>query len=326
MASIFRKRRLAVITVAYWFLLVYITAALIWWFIALQRQNVLMTDYRMQELQKEEPGNEVRKSMIAEEHKRKTAQYIGEGFTFMLVIFAGALFVYRATRNQIRLTHQQQNFMMAVTHELKTPIAVAKLNLETLLKRKLEVSQQDKLIQNTLHETDRLNDLCNNILLASQLEGGGYKLSHEKLNLSKLVKECVMQFRGRYPNRIIEAVFDNEIFLTGDEWLLKIAVNNLIENALKYSPWEKPVRVNLDQSDAEIRLQVLDEGSGVPDAEKSKVFEKFYRLGDESTRKAQGTGLGLYLTRKIAEDHKGRAEVMDNSPAGSIFMITFQNR
>jgi K+-sensing histidine kinase KdpD len=99
----------------------------------------------------------------------RPGKYIGEGVTFLLVILVGAVFVYRATKKQILLSQQEQNFMMAVTHELKTPIAVTKLNLETLQKHKkdLDETKQQKLIINSLHEADRLNALTNNILVCS---------------------------------------------------------------------------------------------------------------------------------------------------------------
>ncbi|MFX9696122.1 histidine kinase dimerization/phospho-acceptor domain-containing protein, partial [Acinetobacter baumannii] len=82
---------------------------------------------------------------------------VGEGVTFLALIIIGAVFVFRATRRQLKLSQQQQNFMMAVTHELKTPIAITQLNLETLQKRKLEEDKQQKLISNTLQEARRLN-------------------------------------------------------------------------------------------------------------------------------------------------------------------------
>ncbi|MEO7767445.1 MAG: histidine kinase dimerization/phospho-acceptor domain-containing protein, partial [Ferruginibacter sp.] len=104
--------------------------------------------------------------------KRKTAQYVGEGSIFLLFILSGAVFIYKAVKRQFKSGQQQQNFMMAVTHELKTPIAITKLNLETLQKRKLDDVQQQRLLQNTIQEANRLNALCNNMLLASQMEAG----------------------------------------------------------------------------------------------------------------------------------------------------------
>jgi signal transduction histidine kinase len=126
----------------YWFLLAYILAALTWWFIALNNQNHQMASYKLNELNTESTHFEEYAGKIKEAEKRKTAQYIGEGTIFFLLIMAGAVFIFGAVRNQLKQSQDQQHFMMAITHELKTPIAVAKLNLETLQKRKLDEEQQ----------------------------------------------------------------------------------------------------------------------------------------------------------------------------------------
>ncbi len=322
MANLYKQKRLEIITIVYWFLLVYILAALVWWFIALWQQNLQMTNYRLNDLKTGDPLYKAKEKLINEERKRKETQYIGEGATFMLLILVGAVFVYRAVRKQIKLTAQQQNFMMAITHELKTPIAVARLNLETLRKRKLEETQQDKLIQNTLQETNRLNDLCNNILLVSQMESGGYSTTKEECNWSELAKNTVADFRSRFPWRIFEAEIEDNIRLFADRFLLQLAMNNLIENALKYSPKEKTVKLRLVSGPRNHLFEVRDEGTGIADAEKSKVFDKFYRVGAENTRQTKGTGLGLYLSKKIINDHKGNITVMNNIPSGSIFIIS----
>jgi K+-sensing histidine kinase KdpD len=322
MANLYKQKRLEIITIVYWFLLVYILTALVWWFIALWQQNKQMAGYKLNDLQQNDAAYKTKEQLINDERKRKEAQYIGEGVTFMMLILVGAVFVYRAVRKQIKLTAQQQNFMMAITHELKTPIAVARLNLETLKKRKLEETQQDKLIRNTLQETSRLNDLCNNILLVSQMESGGYSTTKEECNWSELTRNTVDDFRSRFPGRAIEAEIQDHIRLFADRLLLQLAMNNLIENALKYSPKEKTVKIRLVPGNQRHILEVRDEGAGIADAEKSKVFDKFYRVGDENTRQTKGTGLGLYLSKKIVKDHKGDIVVMNNTPTGSIFTIS----
>ncbi|RFM25917.1 sensor histidine kinase [Deminuibacter soli] len=317
-----KKKDYATVTIVYWFLLLYIVAVLVWWFIALQRQNNQMYMFRVQELKKDDPAYFEKMVEIEAQRKSKTTAYVGEGATFLLLTLVGAVFVYQATRRQIRLSHQQQNFMMAVTHELKTPIAVTRLNLETLQKRKLEEAQQQKLISNTLQEANRLNDLCNNILISSQLEAGAYLLNKDELDLSKLVDDCVHNFAVRYPQRQIEGQVQPELYVEGETVLLQMLVNNLVENALKYSPKEGKVTVVLKQKHQHAVLCVMDEGAGIPDAEKKRVFEKFYRIGSENTRKTKGTGLGLYLSKKIVNDHNGQIAVTDHLPNGSNFTVT----
>src|ERR1700739_4402377 len=167
MAFAYTTGKLRFIFLAYWILLLYIIAALIWWFIALNTQNHQMAVYKTEQLSGTGPAYDYKLSFILRTEKLKTAQYIGEGSIFLLLIVVGAFFLYRAVRRQFRSAQQQQYFTMAISHELQTPIAVTKLNLETLQKRKLDEAQQQKLIQNTLQEANRLNTLLTNMLLAS---------------------------------------------------------------------------------------------------------------------------------------------------------------
>ena len=124
------KRRLAIVSVVYWLLIAYITAALIWWFISLERQNEYNHSLKMQVLKIEAPKNsepawqELELNKLNKEKKRNDTKFIGEGLTFLLLILLGATYLYRLVKAQFDLQKQQQNFMMAVTHELKTPIAV----------------------------------------------------------------------------------------------------------------------------------------------------------------------------------------------------------
>jgi signal transduction histidine kinase len=260
---------------------------------------------------------------INDEHSLNKSKYFGEGSIFFLVILVGAFFVYRSVRRQFFLQQQQQNFMMAVTHELKTPISVTKLNLETLQKYKLETGKQKKIIRNTLDETARLDFLTNNILIASQLEGHRYQASKEELDLSTLMRDCIHDFRNRFPERILHEDIEADADVKGDALLLQMMINNLIENALKYSAKENPVSASLKKYRSGIELQVKDEGPGIPDEEKMKIFSKFYRIGNEGNRKTQGTGLGLYLCRKIARGHNADISVTDNKPGGSNFTVVF---
>jgi two-component system, OmpR family, sensor histidine kinase CiaH len=323
---LFKKKRLAVAITVYWFLLAYIVTGLAWWFIDLENQNRQMTAYKIRQLNPADLYYHDHAAILYSEEKKKTAGHVGEGSTFLLVVLLGALFVYREVRRQIRLQQQQQNFMMALTHELKTPIAVTKLNLETLRKHRLDEQRQQKMIRAALQETDRLDVLANNILVASQLEGGGYVQSKEPLDLTGLVAASMQAFRHRFPERTWEERLEPDCMILGDPILLELLVSNLVENALKYSPREAAIEIALEHKGRHALLSVKDQGPGIPDEEKKRIFDKFYRTGQESTRQTKGTGLGLYLCLKIAEDHKATLKVADNSPVGSIFTVTFRMR
>ena len=321
LTSSLKIKRLRTIYFLYWILLTYIVAALIWWFIALSRQNKIMTDYKLGEIRTSEPGNQQQVAKIRDEQKRKTAQYIGEGVTFLLLIVIGAVVVFRAVRRQFIQSQQQHNFIMAITHELKTPIAITRLNLETLQKRRLSSEQEQQLISNTLQEAGRLNTLCNNLLLASRIEAGDYKLTHERIDMADLVADSIQDYATRFPRRIINLNISPDCFVYGDRLMLQMVVNNLLDNAIKYSGKEALVHIELRKDDNVVKLLVRDEGKGIPDHEKSNIFSKFYRVGNVHTKEAKGTGLGLYLTKKIVEQHKGIIKVSDNVGQGTVFEV-----
>lgn len=318
-------RRLRRTTFTYWMLLLYIMAALAWWFISLETQNSQIARLEYEIANTQPPTQKTaRIAAIEKEISRNHRKYLAEGVTFLILILIGAGFVYRSVRRQFRLQQQQQNFMMAVTHELKTPIAVARLNLETMQKYNLDPEKQKRLLRTTLDETGRLNFLTNNILIASQMEGTGYQSSKEELDLSALLKDCLQDFRNRFPDRVFIEEVEDDTDLKGDSLLLQMMINNLLENAIKYSPVKSPITATLKKYRSGIELQVMDEGPGIPDEEKKKIFTKFYRVGNESTRKAKGTGLGLYLCRKIAADHNADISVTNHLPQGSKFVIVFK--
>ena len=322
------QKKIRLTTSIYWLLLFYIIVALVWWLISLEEQNKEMTQLYKIAAENEKIALttvQYQDKIFAIEAaaKKNTTKYVAEGITFLLFILIGAGYVYRSVRRQFLAQIQQQNFMMAVTHELKTPISVAKLNLETLQKYTLDSEKKHRLIHTTLQEIARLNTLTNNILISSQFESSAYTTSKEELNFSDLLKDCVQNFRDRYPDKMFTEKIDVDIELEGDAFLLQLLVNNILENAVKYSPKEKPVFCQLTTENKIVRLNIIDEGAGISTEEKKKIFDKFYRVGNEETRKTQGTGLGLFLCFKIAKNHNADIFVTNNKPTGSNFAVNF---
>lgn len=316
-------KKVSTITAVFWLLLLYIVAALVWWFISLNQQNEKMSVLLMNELKKDDIQYSQKAAKIEYARRRKTAQYDGEGAIFLLVILIGAVFVFRAARKRLRLSQQQQNFMMTVTHELKTPVAISQLNLETLQKRNLDNEQQKKLIGNTLQEVNRLNALCNNILLASRLDAGEYQSLKTQMDVSKLATRLLSYFTNSFPDRVFIAAIEKDIVVEAEELLIELMFSNLIENAIKYSPKNGTIQLSLKKEEKKIKFAVADNGLGIPDEEKSRIFDKFYRVGNETTRTTKGTGLGLYLCSQIAKDHKAVISVKNNIPQGTVFTVSF---
>jgi len=306
-----------------WLLLIYVLAALIWWYIALNLQNNQMASNRLELLTHDDPSYIKKVEKINSEHDRLAKAYKSEGLTFILVILAGAIFLRSAIIRQFRIQKQQQNFMMAITHELKTPISIAKLNMETLQKHALDETKKEKILRSSLQEINRLNTLTGNILVSAQLEGGSYLFNKEELNFSQVVSDSCQDFMNRFPNRPWKNELEPGLFFSGDPLLMQILVNNLIDNAVKYSSPASLVVIILKKEGDQGILEVRDEGYGIPKKEYKRIFQKFYRVGNEDTRTTQGTGLGLYLCQKITQDHKMRLLVEDNQPKGTIFKVRF---
>lgn len=316
-----------VLSFLYFLLLVYIIAAIVFWGVSLNRQSAVIVRNEVAALHTR--VDSVSKPMlyqaslkaIRERENTRKRQYLGEGATFLAIILIGAGVVYSSIRSNHLLSRQQSNFILSVTHELKSPIAAVKLNLQTMARRKLDEGLQMQLISRSINEANRLDDLCNNLLLASQMESRHFKPVEERINLSDLAGECAQTYEQRNSSHLFKTGIEEDCFTLGDRLLWKLAINNLLENAVKYSPSGTGITVTLSRSDDELALGVADEGCGISDEEKGKIFRKFYRVGNEASRKTKGTGLGLYLTAKIIEQYKGSVLVRDNTPKGTVFEI-----
>lgn len=313
-------------TSIYTLLLLYTISALLFWGFSLARQSRIIYDIERASLTEKvdslrEPETYARK--LGELNRRldsRRKQFTGEGSVLLIILLTGAAVVYTSLQRRVRLQRQQNNFMLAVTHELKTPIAAIKLSLQTLLRPQLTDAQRSQLLIRSIQESDRLAELCNNMLITSQIEGRQYKKLTEHIDLSDIVEHAADIYTARYPDRITTSI-QTGCSVKGDTLLLQLALNNLLENAVKYTPADTPIEVRLVKAQGGMILQVADNGTGIPDREKRRIFTKFYRIGDETTRQTKGTGLGLYLTRHIVKQHKGRISIRDNVPQGAVFQI-----
>jgi len=315
--------KLKLVSLIYWVFLTYMIAAVIWWYVSLEKQNNEIAAIKFQSIQLNDPSLAAKTHTIQDFQLRKTKQFIGEGLTILVLFLLGAIYVYRSLMKQLRYADQQQNFMMAVTHELKTPIAISHLNIETLLKRELDNAQQLKLLEATLKETKRLDHLSTNILLTAQLDMGQYEANKQLVNVSELLRQNIKSFQERYPSRICNTMVEDAMEIQGEPLLIQLLINNLIDNAHKYAPVTEPIYIHLESHQNTIQLIVKDQGPGIAAADKNKVFEKFYRVGAETTRTTKGSGLGLYLCKKIAAFHNATIQLTTNTPTGSIFTVTF---
>src|ERR1700744_2737 len=251
---------------------------------------------------------------------------LGEGSIFIIILVFGAYYMQRTITIDQKLQEQKRNFLLSVTHELKSPLASIKILLQTIQKRDLNKAQILNFIDKSLLDIERLDDMVENMLLASKIDNRSYTFPKAKFNLSVLVDSIVNRLQVTKCDcnqQIIDAEIEPKIEITGDKFALTSVVTNLIENAIKYSSPCEAVAVKLFSKDEKIHLQVADHGIGIADEEKGRIFNKFYRVGSEDTRNTKGTGLGLYIVKEVLDKHEATIKVKDNRPAGSIFEVTF---
>lgn len=264
--------------------------------------------------------------MLVRLQPQRTAMVLGEGCTFIVVFVVGAISLHKAIKKERKLHEQKKNFLLSVTHELKSPLASIKLLLQTIQKRDLTKQQIQDFIGKSLLDIERLDDMVENMLLASKIDNRSYTFPKAEFNLSVLVDNIVNRLQLNkcdINEQIINAEIEPKIEIRGDKFALTSVVTNLIENAIKYSAPCEVVDVKLYSKDSKIHLQVADHGIGIADDEKSRIFDKFYRVGSEDTRNTKGTGLGLYIVKEVLDKHEASIRVKNNNPSGSIFEVVF---
>lgn len=252
---------------------------------------------------------------------------VGEGLVFLSILLWITYQTVRSIRKEMELARMQKNFLLSITHEFKSPLASIKLYLQTIQKHQLDKEKEQSFIAKAIADTDRLDTLVENTLLANMVDHKGYSFNKEPINLSALVRLISQKYNALpdFQHRI-RATIEDDISINGDKLALTLMLNNLIENALKYSPPQTEIQTELKIDGGKILLKVSDQGRGIAPAEREKIFRKFYRTGNEETRNTKGTGLGLFLVRHIADNHGGRISVLENYPTGSIFQVLFNVR
>ncbi|UKJ06907.1 sensor histidine kinase [Solitalea lacus] len=261
--------------------------------------------------------------LLIKAEPNKTAMVIGEFSVFVIILLWGAFSIKKAIQEEIALSRRQKNFLLSVTHELKSPLASIKLYLQTILKRDLDKEKQNAFISNSLMDIERLDDLVENMLMATKIENNSYSYPKEEFNLSKAVQEVVQRHQNTLQKRVVKASIAPDIRMLGDEFTIDLVVSNLIENAVKYSEEGSEISIELFPKNNKTILKVNDQGVGIPDDEKPKIFDKFYRIGLEDTRKTKGTGLGLFIVKQVLDNHGALIYVKNNKPHGTVFEVVF---
>ncbi len=344
-----RKNKLHLITAV---ATVYIIIGFAWWSILLLRKNeetwqlhidnlrltmIAGNNYTDDKSMQEAPEYTV---LMLKHHSQQT-MILGEGSFLFLGLLVGVWFISRTFNKEMELTQQRQNFLLSVTHELKSPLASISLVLQTIKRRNIDEEKKQHLTTNALKEADRLNELVNNILLSTKLDTS-YEVDPEAFNLVDLTEDLLEKYQIKFPKVHFEIISDKMPLLYADRQGILSVMSNLIENGAKYAIVNNPlptssnntarstvaqlqedayVKIKLKHDDEKFCVEVSDNGIGISIPERKKIFDKFYRVGNEMTRTTKGTGLGLYIVSQIIKAHKGTIRISDNEPQGSVFKI-----
>jgi len=249
------------------------------------------------------------------------------GIIFFALIIAGLVVYTVFLVREIQKTEQQDSFLNAVTHELKTPIASIRLYLETLQSRQLSDDQRRDFYRIMLEDTDRLFGTVEQILKAGEARHASSKKNWEEVDFSGIVTETVELTRLRHhlPPEALRIVNPppEKLLIKGNPREIRTAVFNLVENAVKYSGEKKEIVVDLQTPNLDtVLLQVQDQGVGIPSSELKRIFKRFYRVASSATGRVKGTGLGLFIVRSIARRHGGDAFAeSEGTGQGSTFTL-----
>jgi len=316
----------------FYFVFAYIIAFSVWWAYLLfdKNETAFKEKIELNKINFESKDSEnilyensLEYKQIVAKYKRQKVMILSEGSFFILLLVLGLLQVRRTFKREIELAAQQRNFLLSITHELKSPLSSVKLSLQTLMKRVLDSEQKDKLLSNSISDVVRLESLVDNILFAAKIERDAHGFSNEDLNLSNLCEAVANKFLDNKKKIILVKEFKEDIYFNTDRMGFTSVLINLIENAMKYSDENSEINLSLKDNENFIFLEIRDQGYGIPKEEKEKVFEKFYRIGNEDTRKSKGTGLGLYIVKRFVEIYNGTISLADNLPKGAVFKISF---
>lgn len=326
-------KKLKAADILFYLVITYVMVAGGWWSYLLYVKNsdALAAKKEVLWLQMKEQGLTDRQvylesaeyTYLAEQYDRQKWMIFGESSVLLIFIVLGIWRIAKSRQKELALAEQQRNFLLSITHELKSPIAVIKLTLDTFKKRTLTPEQSNMLTNNALADTERLNKLVEDLLLAARVDGG-YQYTFETLDLSLLIQKCIQIASPKYSGVIeFDNKVENSMLKKGDQSTLSSVFLNIIENAIKYAPNTSQIIVTLMQSKEHTYcIEIADFGQGISKLERENIFEKFYRIGNEDTRKTKGTGLGLYIVKQIVKAHKGTVTIKSNQPTGSIFHVT----
>ncbi len=258
--------------------------------------------------------------MLIKENPAKATMVIGEGSVFLLILIYGISRYQISIQRELSLHQRQSNFLLSVTHELKTPISSVQLILQTIIKHELEPDQIRVFLEKALDENKKSESLIQNMLHAASLENQRVELFRTTIGTDEFNPELMKQLQERFPNSDLRIKTPNSFIFQADRFMLEGVLIHLVENSVKYGA--QHIAIDLEEEATRVKIQVSDDGIGINEADRPFIYDKFFRSGDENKREKPGTGLGLFIAKQFIELHQGTLTYKEQLPKGSIFTIT----
>lgn len=239
----------------------------------------------------------------------------------------GAILVLYDTTELRRLERLRSEFVANVSHELKTPLAVIKANVETLLDGAIDdLEVRMSFLDQINEQTERLHNLILDLMALARIESGNQVLDIQRVALAQCVGECVDRHRTRAEARhqtieVIPAAEPSSAEIWTDYEALSQILDNLVDNALKYTPEGSRIRIRWYGYGDQVCLEVEDNGPGIPETDLPRIFERFYRVDKARSRELGGTGLGLAIVKNLANLMKGNATASSQLGQGARFTV-----
>jgi signal transduction histidine kinase len=263
--------------------------------------------------------------LIAMDRERTLALWrtAGQATLMAAAVLFGMVYIYRKLNAELELKLQQRNFIASVTHELKTPIASLRIWIETLFTRDLSEAQKARIQFLTDGDLQRLTELVNNLLEVARADAGQLEITTQPLDLEPWLRSVCESMDNRFGGQLgLKLELSSGIFAMADPKRLATVVENLLSNAYKYASEPRSTTVTLDGDMEDCFIVVSDRGHGIHPRNLPRLFQRFYRVGDEMTRAVPGTGLGLFLCREIIQRHDGEIRAASLGPGlGTTFTI-----
>ncbi len=248
-----------------------------------------------------------------------------EGGVLMLVILAGVYVIFVYWNKQSRLYQLQSNFISSVSHELKSPLASIQLYLETLKYQKVSSEEAQDFVETMLSDTERLSDLIDNILESSKSDPKSMQSQFSSVDIVSFLQETIAHHQKLFEDKqcVIQLKFNDYVKVSIDGRAMRMVFNNLIANALRYSPAGTVLTIAVRRDQKFCIIDFIDQGFGFDKKELKKVFKKFYRVQNQETQNIEGAGLGLYISRQIIKNHKGKINIFSEGRGkGTHFMLS----